>query len=145
MLKEKIKAALKESMKARDQIALDTVRILLTAMQYEEIQKGLDSLSDDAYVAIFQSEIKKRREEIEFAAKSGRPELVGRLEKEIGVVERFLPTQLSEQELEKIVSNYKNESATVSVGQIMKLLKEQFAGQYDGKKASEVAQRILSA
>ncbi len=142
-MKDRLKAALKEALKAKDQIKLDAVRSVLSAFQYEEIAKGVEDLPDEGKVAVLRLEIKKRREAIEFAEKANRPEQKEALEKEISVLEAFLPAQLSEADLEKIISELKAGTPGLNVGMAMKALKEKHSGQYDGKLASDIARKIL--
>ncbi len=142
-MKNKLKESLKTAMKARDQVRLDTVRSLMAAIQYEEMQKETEELPSEAVLAIIRSEIKKRKEESEFAQKASRPELLEKLAKELSILEEFLPSQLGEAQLEKILSDLKQSTPGLNLGVAMKLLKDNYAGQYDGKVASDVAKRIL--
>ena len=131
-------------MKAKDKVCLDTIRMTLSAIQYEEVQKGVDALPDAAVAAILQNEAKKRKESIEFSQKANRPAEVAQLEEELGVLQRFLPAQLSAVDLEKILLDLKAATAGLSVGAAMKALRDQYTGQFDGKLASDVAKRVLA-
>lgn len=142
-MKEKLQAAMKEAMKARDKIRLETIRSIITAIQYEEIEKKVEPLPADACLAICQRELKKRKEEVEFADKANRPDLKEKLAKEMSVIEAFLPQQLSAADLEKIIGDLKAQNASINLGVAMKALKESYAGQYDSKLASEIARKIL--
>jgi uncharacterized protein YqeY len=139
ILKENLKAA----MKAQDKVRLDTIRALLTEMQYEEMQKGVEELSSNDQMAILQREVKKRHEAITFEEQAKRLEAKERLVAEIAVIEGFMPTQLSTEQLETIIEALKASSPDLALNGVMKHLKESYAGQYDGKAASEVAKRIL--
>ncbi|MBN8549217.1 MAG: GatB/YqeY domain-containing protein [Deltaproteobacteria bacterium] len=142
-MKKDLQTAMKEAMKAKDKGRLDTIRSLLAAIQYEEMEKKVDDLSSDAALAILQRELKKRREEVEFADKAARPDLKEKLSVEIATIESFLPQQLSAADLEKIITQLKTEQAGLNMGSAMKVLKEKYPGQYDGKQASEVAKKIF--
>ena len=142
-MKELLKASLKEAMKAKDKIKLDTIRAVLSAIQYEEMRLSKDEIGEAAEVAVVQSEIKKRREAIELFEKGNRPEAVEAAKLEIAVLESFLPQQLSQEQLQKIVSDLLAAEPTLQMGQIMKTLKEQYSGQYDGKVASSVISSLL--
>ena len=142
-MKTSLKHALKEAMKAKDKVQLDTLRALLTAIQYEEIRKEIDELPSDDINAIVKNEIKKRRETIEFAEKGGRPEALPQLKQEIEILERYLPKQLNAEELEGILLKMKSSDPALNMGAAMKQLKEKHAGLYDGKLASELAKRLL--
>ena len=142
-MKATLQSAMKEAMKAKDKVRLDTIRGLLSAMQYEEMQKGVDSLDATTSALLLQTELKKRREEVEFAEKGGREDLKAQLAIEIATIESFLPKQFSGEEIEKILSTLKDETPGLNVGAAMKVLKERYSGQYDGKLASDVAKRVL--
>lgn len=142
-MKDQLKATLKEALKARDQVKLDTVRGLLSAIQYEEMDKKVEPLPKDGIITLIQREVKKRREEIEYAEKANRPEAKEQLLVEISHLEGWLPKQLSASELEKIVVDLKNSNSGINVGLAMKTLKETYAGQYDGKLASDLVKKIL--
>lgn len=145
-MKEKLQSALKDAMREKNRVKLDTLRGILSAIQYEEMQKKVEPLPADGVAQVLQREVKKRREEIEFAEKGNRPELIEKVNAEIAVIEQFLPKQLSTQELEQAVRAIAAQNgATPSVGVIMKGLQEQYNGQYDGKAASEIVRKVLSA
>ena len=139
-----LRDALKESMKAKDQLRTETIRSLLSAFQYLEMEKGLDELPSEDSLAVLQREGKKRKEEIEFAEKAGRGETISSLERELSIIEGFLPKQLSREELTAIISGLAQSAGSSNLGDIMKLLKEQHAGTYDGKMASEVAREVIA-
>ena len=142
-MKEKLKAAMKEAMKAKDAVRLATIRGALSEIQYEEIQKGIDNACDAEVTAILQRELKKRKEEIEFAEKAGRPELLEKLNTEISVLESFLPKQLSTEELRAFFNDLKQKDSAVNRGTAMKHLKDALSGQYDGKAAAIIAQEVF--
>lgn len=142
-MKAKLKDAMKSAMKARQQSRLETIRTLLSAIQYEEMSLKVDELNDDATIAVLKRELKKRREELEFAEKGGRSDLVEKLKSEVGTIEEFMPTQLNPAQLRTIIKSYVSQDQSPSVKSIMKFLKDQYAGQYDGKEASEVVKEVL--
>ena len=143
-MKAKLKEDLKLAMKARDQLRMDTIRSLLSAMQYEEMQKGVEDLPSEAVLTILKSEIKKRKEELEFAEKAARADLNEKLLREISIIESFMPAQLDAAALEKILVDLKSQDAAINMGSAMKILKERYAGQYDGKLASDLAKKVLA-
>ena len=134
---------LNKEQKNKEKTKLDTIRLLISALQYEEIQKKTEDLPAEVANAILQREIGKRREEIEFADQSGRPELKEKLLAEITFIEEYLPKQLSNVELEKIITDLKRDNPSINLGLAMKALKDSYGGQYDGKMASELARKIL--
>ena len=142
-MKDKLKTALKEAMKSKDKLRLETIRGLMSAIQYEEIAKKVDDLPAEACLGIFQSEHKKRKESIEFAVQAKRDDLIEKLNQEIAIIESFLPKQMSAAELEKFIVELKEKTPGCNLGVAMKALKESFPGQYDSKLASEVARKLL--
>jgi uncharacterized protein YqeY len=142
-MKKKLKEELKVAMKAQDRLRLDTIRAVLSEIQYEEMQKSVDELSDAECLAVAQREVKKRNEAIQFTEQAGRAEEKQKLLAEIAILEFFLPKQLSSEDLEKIVVGLKDSTPGASMPIVMKHLKENYAGQYDGKSASEIVKRVL--
>lgn len=142
-MKEKLKTSMKEAMKAKAKVRLQTIRSLLSALQYEEMQKGVDELEDKDGIAVLKSEIKKRKESLEFAEKDSREDQIADLNTEIATIEEFLPSQLSAEQLESIVLEMKSQDPEIQLGGIMKTLKDSYGGQYDGKLASEIARKLV--
>lgn len=142
-MKSTLQQAVKDALRARDQVKLNTIRGVLSEIQYEEMQKEVDSIDDTATIAIIQRELKKRREEIDFATQAKRDDLIAKLHQEISVLEGFLPKQLSADELRSTLEQLKTSGGVTNMGSAMKLLKEKFSGQYDGKVASEVAKSVF--
>ena len=142
-MKANLKAALKDAMKAQDKVKMETIRSILSDMQYEEMQKGVDELPANDVITIIQRSVKKRQEEKDFALQANRNDLIEKLNAEISICDSFLPQQLTAGELEKIVSDIKAADSTASLNTVMKHLKDSYLGRYDGKMASEVAKRLL--
>jgi hypothetical protein len=142
-MKATLKEALKSAMKAQDKVRLDTIRSVLTEIQYEEMQKSIDELGPTECLQVVQREVKKRLEAIQFEEQAGRAEQKAKLQAEIAVLENFLPKQLSSEELEKIIVTLKESSPGLALNVVMKHLKDNYAGQYDGKSASEIAKRVV--
>lgn len=142
-MKATLKDALKSAMKAKDKISLDTIRSVLTEIQYEEMQKSIEELGATECLQVVQREVKKRLEAIQFEEQAGRAEQKAKLQAEIAVLENFLPKQLSSEELEKIIVHLKESTPGLALNLVMKHLKDNYAGQYDGKSASEIAKRVV--
>lgn len=142
-MKAALKDSLKSAMKAQDRLRLETIRALLTEIQYEEMQKAVEELSAAECTVIFQREVKKRQEAMQFEEQAGRQEAKEKLAGEIRIIEEFLPKQMTPEQLEKIILEFKSSTPGAALPLVMKHLKEKFAGQYDGKSASEIAKRVL--
>jgi len=143
-MKATIRESLKGAMKSRDQVRLDTIRSILSEIQYEEMQKGIDDLPAQDVVTVLQRELKKRQESMQYEEQAGRADAVEKLKLEAKIIEGFLPQQMSAQELETVVKEFAATTPGASMPLAMKFLKEKYAGLYDGKTASEVAKRVLS-
>ncbi len=142
MNKDLLRNNLKIAMKNRDQVRLDTIRGLMSEIQYEEIQKKVASLSETEMVVVLQRELKKRKEAIEISKNAGREEVILRLNEEISILESFLPAQLSKEDLGNIINDFLTTNESANVGLIMKYLKEKYSGQYDSRLASDLAKTL---
>lgn len=143
-MKNRLKEDLKLAMKARDQVRVDTIRSLISELTYEEIQKGTENLPQETILGVLKTALKKRKEEMEYAEKAARAELIEKLKTEMAVIEGFLPQQLGAEALEKLIVEMKSKNPALNMGEAMKLLKDGYAGQYDGKIASDIAKRVLA-
>jgi uncharacterized protein YqeY len=151
MLRQKITDSLKQAMKEKDQLGTSTVRLIIAKLKEHDIDargKGKTAgIGDVEIQQMLQGMIKQRRESITLYDQGGRPELAEKERGEIVIIERFLPKQLSDAELEQAV---KETIAAVGaqgikdMGRTMAALKERYAGQMDGAKSSQVAKRMLT-
>lgn len=142
-MKAILKEALKVAMKSQDRLRMETIRALLSEIQYEEMQRSVNDLTESDSSLVLQREVKKRQEAIGFEEQANRPEAKAKLQSEIAIIEEFLPKQLSAAELEKALTDYKSQNPGAVMGGAMKFLKERYAGQYDGKSASEIAKKVF--
>lgn len=149
-LRIRLSEELKQSLQARAEVKTATVRLILAALKDRDISarsKGNnEGISDDDILSLLQTMIKQRNESVKMYQEGGRPELAAREQAEIGVIEDFLPRQLSESEIEKIVRETieKSEATTVKdMGRVMALLKAEYAGQMDFSKASLCVKKEL--
>ena len=142
-LKARLQTAMKLSMKAKEREKFQTIRSVLSAIQYVEMEIG--EIDDQAIIVVLKTELKKRHEEIEFAEKAGRTEQIAPLNLEISVIEEFLPSQLSASDLQKFLSEQCSDRAGLTIGGVMKVLNESFPGQIDGKIASTIIREFLAA
>lgn len=140
-LKSKLQEGLKAAMKSKDKLLLQTVRALLTEIQYLEMQSSKE-VSTEEEQALLKRELKKRKEIIEFSEQAGRTEAKQEAEAEAKIIEGFLPKQLSPEELESAISEFKNANPSANMGAVMAHLKANFGGQYDGKIASEIVKKL---
>jgi uncharacterized protein YqeY len=142
-MKATLKEALKTAMKNKDRLRMETIRSLLSEIQYEEMSKSVDELPASDTVLIMQREMKKRQEAIGFEEQANRQEEKAKLQNEIAIIETFLPKQMGADDIERVLADFKATTPGAALNGAMKLLKEKYAGQYDGKSASEIAKRVL--
>ena len=147
-LKNRLKTDLNTSMKARDELTVATLRMVLTAVTTEEVAgKQARELSDDEVLKVIAREAKKRREAAEAFDAAGRAELAERERAESGVLDRYLPVQLGDDELSALVREAVAEAGADSpqqMGAVMKLVQPRVAGRADGKRVSDEVRRQLA-
>lgn len=143
---QKIDKELKTAMTEKDTVKLSTLRFLKSALKYSAIEKKVDYLTDADTQALIQKQIKQRRESIDQFSKNGRPELAAQETAELKVLESYLPSQMTDTELDALV-NAESQSAGASskkdFGRMMKLLNEKLQGRADSKRVSESLGKIL--
>jgi uncharacterized protein len=144
--KEKLTQALRDAMRAKDNVSKRAVRMALAAIKNAEIAKK-DDLDDAAILAILQKEVKSLNETIDGAEQAGRDDLIAEAEAEIKVLEVFLPQALSTDEIETLVKDAITESGAASpreMGKVMQLLMPKTQGRADGKVVSQIVRKLLS-
>lgn len=140
---------LKDAMKARDTVALTTLRALKTALTNAAIESGnKDNVVSDAdALALVRKQIKQRNDSIEQFESAGRAELADNEKAEIVVLEKYLPAALSAEEVSAIVADAIGEtgaSSRADMGKVMKIVQEKVAGRADGKALSQEVMKHLS-
>ena len=140
---------MKTAMREKNKVALNTIRMLKSAVKNAAIEKGgADAeLSDAEIVNVSRKEVKKRQDSIEQYEKADRPELAETEKDEIVVLQNYLPQALSDEEVEKAVEEAIAEVGATSkkeMGQVMKLLQEKTGGRADGKTLSQAVAKRLS-
>lgn len=150
--REEITAALKDAMKNKDMERLATVRLIISAMKDKDINSRTDGpaagISDSEILVMLQSMVKQRKESSKIFRDNGRPELADKEDKEIAIIEGFLPKQLSDDDIAKIIGDIiakTGASGIKDMGKVMAELKAGYAGQLDMGKAGGVIKQKLSA
>jgi uncharacterized protein len=151
MLRDQLNEALKEAMRARDMAAVGTVRLMLAKLKEVDIAARTggrrEGVADDRILSMLQGMIKQRNESISLYEKGGRTDLADKEKAEIAVIERFLPQQMGEAEIEAAVRDAVASTGAKSVkdmGGVMAALKGKYAGQMDFAKASAAVKKALS-
>lgn len=140
---------LKDAMRAKDAVAMNVLRALKSALKYAAIEKlGAEGeLDPTEAIAVVRKQIKQRRDSFESFTANNRPELAGREQAEIIVLERFLPAALGAAEIESLTQAAIAETGATGkadMGKVMKLLQERTAGRADGKTLSQTVARLLA-
>ena len=147
-LKEQLKADLTAAMRERDQIRAGTIRMALTAVTNEEVAgKEQRELTDDDVLKVLAKEAKKRREAAEAYESAGRAELAEVEQAELAVLETYLPKQLDDAELERIVREAVATSGATGMQQMgvaMKAANAAVAGRAEGGRVAAVVRQVLA-
>ena len=150
MIREQVKSAQVEAMKAGDKEKLAAVRLILAKLKDRDIElRTATSVPDDdaVVVDVLQKMVKQRRESIEMFKSGGRDELAAKEEAELAVIESFLPAQMSEEETKSAIEGIKAEVGATSVkdmGKVMAVLKERHGSVIDMSKASGLMKAALA-
>jgi uncharacterized protein YqeY len=148
-LKDRLQNDLTTAMKARDELRTATLRMVLTAVKNEEVAGGTARELDDAEVLkVLAREGKKRRESAEAYVAAGRTELADREVAEGGVIDEYLPAQLSDADLESLVAAAVAETGATSpqqMGAVMKVVTPRVAGRAEGGRVAAAVKRALGA
>lgn len=149
MLRDDINTALKEAMKARNERAVSTLRMVNATLKNADIEARASgrTVGDAEALAILQKMIKQRQESVELYKKGGRDDLVAQEEAEIAIISGYLPKQMSEDEMTAAIGAAVAEtgaSGMKDMGKVIGLLRGKFAGRMDMAKASALVKAKLS-
>src|SRR5262245_4155349 len=137
---EQVQADVTAAAKARDQQQLSALRLVLDALK-KEAKDARGDLDEQAEIAVLQRERKRRAEAAEAFRNGGRDEQAAKEEAEAAVIDRYLPEQLSDSDLESLVAEAVSETGAGSpkeMGKVMSALMPKVAGRADGKRVSEL-------
>ena len=145
-LEEKIMQDLKEAMKARDEAALRGIRAVKAAILLVKTDGSGKPIDTEREIQILQKLVKQRKESLEIFEKQNREDLAKKERDEIAVIEKYLPQQMNESELETILQEIIDKVGATSVkdlGKVMGLASKELAGKSDGKMIAQVTKRLL--
>lgn len=143
---EKIKSDLIEAVKEKDKFKLDVIRMLKSAVQNESIEKKKE-LSDEEVMAVIKREVKKRNSSITEYEKFGKDEVVASLKQEIEILSVYLPEEMSDEELMKIIDEVIAETSASSIkemGLVIKTVGAKVGSSADMSKVSRIVKEKLS-
>ncbi len=149
MTKQQLRDALKQAMLARDIIKTSVLRMLLSAISYHEIQKGGAGYEaeEDDILTVIQKETKQHKDSIEQFKNANRQDLVDKETKELEILKSYLPQQMSEEDVKKIVQETIQElgvSTLQEKGKVMQALMPKLKGKADGGLISKIVKEELS-
>jgi len=145
-LRDQLNDNMKEAMRAKDKERLGVIRLALAAIKQKEIDERI-TLDDTAILAVLDKMIKQRRESIRQYRDANREDLAEKEEFEINVLQDYMPTALTDDELKKIIDHAIKECGATSVkdmGKLMALLKPQVQGRADMSAVSKIIKESLS-
>ncbi len=150
MIREEIKKQLIEAMKSGEKEKVDTLRLINSTIKDKDIAdrtKGnMDGISDDAILSVLQGMIKQRKESITLYTQGGRPELATAEQKEVDIIQSFLPKQMDTEEMKEAIKAAIAETGATTMkdmGKVMGLLRGKYAGKMDfGAASSEIKAQL---
>jgi uncharacterized protein len=146
-LKDRISEDIKTAMKSRDQAALRALRAIKSAILLAETASGAaENLSEDEEMKLLTRQAKQRRDSIEQFEQNGRADLAVTEREELEVIERYLPKQMSEDEIRaelKAIIAQAGASGAGDIGKVMGLASKAMAGKADGKMINQIARALL--
>lgn len=148
-LQEKVMTEMKAAMKAKDTIALESLRAVKSAILLAKTDKGAGAeLSEEDEIKLVQKLVKQRKDSAAIYQEQGREDLAEPELAQVAVIEKFLPEQLTEEEIEKVVVQTIDSvgaSGMQDMGKVMGIVSKELAGQADGKTISAIVKAKLSS
>ena len=144
-LSTRLEAAMRDAMRARDEMRTQTLRMAMAAAHNQKIARGRD-LTDDEVVEVLTKQVKQRRESIAMFRDAGREDRAASEEAEAAILAEYLPEQLSEAEIEELARAAIAETGattTGDLGRVMGALSPRTKGRADGRVVSDVVRRLL--
>jgi uncharacterized protein len=148
-LEQNIMADMKDAMKAKNEAALRSLRAVKAAIIIAKTAEGANGeLKEEDEVKLLQKLVKQRKDSLEIFEKQNRPDLAEKEKEEIAVIEKFLPKQMSEEELRETITAIIKEtgaSTAADMGKVMGAASKLLAGKADGKTISGIVKELLTA
>lgn len=145
-LQQQIASELVAATKSRDAIRVSTLRLLISAFRYKEVEKKRD-LNEGEQLEVIAAEAKKRKEAVASYSQGGRTELAAKEQAELDILNAYLPKALTDGEIEALVRQAittANAQSAKDMGKVMGILMPQIKGRADGKQVQQLVQKLLS-
>ncbi|MEO9891559.1 GatB/YqeY domain-containing protein [Aurantibacter sp.] len=146
-LQQDVMEQMKAAMKAKDSVALESLRAIKSALLLANTESGAGALSEDDEVKLIQKLVKQRKDSAAIFNKQGRADLAEPELAQVAVIEQFLPEQLTTEEVEKVVVKTiaaTGASGMKDMGKVMGMVSKELAGKTDGKTISTIVKNKLS-
>ncbi|RPD91678.1 GatB/YqeY domain-containing protein [Aureibaculum marinum] len=147
-LQNKVMEKLKEAMRAKDAVALESLRAIKSSILLAQTELGgKQELTEAEELKLLQKLVKQRKDSAALYLEQGREDLANPELAQVAVIEQFLPEQMSEEELNKVISNIVEKTGASSMkdmGKVMGMASKELAGKADGKAISNVVKSLLS-
>ncbi len=143
-LVQKIDQDLRAAMTERDALTVSVLRMVKSALHNQQIALKKKELSEAEVLSVLQNQAKRRRESIEAFTKGERKELALKERHELEIIERYLPVQLSPEEIKKVVQSVISASAEKNFGLVMRAAMAKLKGQADGALVSKTVKELLA-
>ncbi len=147
-LETKIMEQMKDAMRAKDEAALRTLRAIKAAILIEKTSGSGAELNEAGELKMLQKMAKQRRDSLDIFKQQNREDLAAKEQEELNIIEKFLPQQLSQEELTAALKNIIAEtgaSSPADMGKVMGAATKQLAGKADGKAISETVKQLLAS
>ncbi|MBX6395207.1 MAG: GatB/YqeY domain-containing protein [Alicyclobacillaceae bacterium] len=146
-LQDRLTDDMKRALKEKDKIRLSVIRMVRTALKNAEIERQRP-LTEEEVIDVLQRERKQRRESLQAAQQAGRTDLATEAEKEIAILEEYLPQPLSDEELRRLVQETieaVGAKGKSDLGKVMAVLMPKVKGRADGKMVNQLVQQLLTS
>ncbi|QXP51721.1 GatB/YqeY domain-containing protein [Cellulophaga sp. HaHa_2_95] len=147
-LQEQVMTEMKTAMKAKDKVALESLRAIKSALLLMQTENGSgEAISEDAEIQLVQKLVKQRKDSAAIFIEQGREDLAAPELEQVAIIEKFLPEQLSEEEIEKVVVQTIEATGAAGMkdmGKVMGMVSKELAGQADGKTISMIVKKKLA-
>lgn len=149
MTKKDLQEQLKQSMLARDELKTSVLRMLISAINYYEIEKGGAgyNATDEDVMSVIEKQVKQRKDSIEQYTSGNRPELAAKESQELELLQVYMPEQMGEEEIRTLVKDAVSQTGATSIqeiGKVMGVLMPQVKGKADGGLVSKIVKEELS-
>lgn len=143
MIKDKIKQESVEALKSHDGKKVEVLRFLISLIDKKEMSMPVGSIKEADEIGVLRKELKNKEESREMFAKAGRDELVAQIDYEIGIVKAYLPDDVSEEQVVKIVEEIVQEKGS-NFGLVMKEVMTRLGGSVDGSIVSRIVKEKIN-